>query len=185
MKKKRRFGVSKMESTFTNCISILTITGRTEFLDRFRNTMDNNEFHFNQTIYPDPWEIKHGRSRFDKKEKWGTEDFVRARVLSNTSTKIVLWCETKETPGLAWAKRCHQSFKRKRAPLTIQTAHYNIATEIYGMHLMKVAGEGKHQWKIGTSAFTPTEEGKKLREYSHFGCFLKQFGFLDVEPTIP
>ena len=175
-----------MESTFTNCVSILTITGRTEFLDRFRATMDNNEFHFDQTVYPELWEIKFG---FDKKVKWGTEDFVCGRVLSNTSTKIVLWCETKDTPGLEWAKKCHWLFKRKRAPITIQTAHYNLATEIYGTHLVKAAGAGKHQWKIGTSAFMPTEEGSKvtslkLREHSHFGCFLKQFGFLDVEPRI-
>lgn len=156
---------------FMKCFNIITVTGRKEHLCCFRASMDDSHFHFIQTVYPCL-----GDRGFDKREKWGTEEFISATIIEDTPNKIVIFCETLKTPGLEWAKLCEEKFRQKRVPITIQINYYSLATLKYGIYIVKAAGFGQKQWDI-----RPIRKDKDGKGYdkTHFDYFFEQFGFVN------
>jgi len=156
-------------SSPTSCFSLIIITGRKEHIERFRNIMEGDIFHFEQTVHPRLGE------KFDAERSWGTKALIFAKLIEDTREKVVILCETEMTPGLVWAERCEAIFREKRLPqnrfhVCIQTNYYSLGTRKYGIHIVKPAGRGKHEWDM-------PDFSKKIGK-THFDHFIEQFGFL-------
>lgn len=147
------------------CFSLITVTGRKEAVERFRNTMENGQFHFDQVPIQQNW--------MSDVEKWGTLSLIDSYIIEDKPKKIVILCETLETPALRWAEKCEKFFRCKGPPknrcyITIQTNYYSLMTKTYGIHIVKSAGNGHKYWKLPDKSTN-----------SHFKYFLEQFGFME------
>lgn len=144
------------------CFNIITVSGRKEGIDKFKCTLKDNKFHFDQTV----------ASSGDKRRDWGTRTLHKSHIISLETKKVVLLCITESEPGLEWAKRCVSSYREDYLYISIKTAYYTPKTMKYGINITESMGTGNKEWIISLTDF-------KTPRKKHFDYFVEQFGFMD------